>query len=149
MLNNSKQKITLNKIDALIVVTLIIIAGLVLTKAGYLSPIIKQEDADKKTGAQTLVNTYGVKKAAFISLPFMFFPFAMIPLLIDSGVLGSYLWLLTLLTIPSFLVFYQMIREKKGCRFLENTSAWAMMYATYFVFAFGFSVLTIFGSVVA
>jgi len=36
---DSKSKFKINKIDAIIVVALIIIAGIVLTKAGYMSPI--------------------------------------------------------------------------------------------------------------
>ena len=36
---------------------------------------IVDSKADKLTGVHTLVNTYGVKITAFISLPFMFFPF--------------------------------------------------------------------------
>jgi len=31
--------------------------------------------ADKRTGTRTLINTFGTKKAAFISFPFLFFPF--------------------------------------------------------------------------
>ncbi len=103
---------------------------------------ILDSDADKKTGVRTLVNTFGVKKAALLSLPFMFFPFVMIPLLINSGVLNEGLLLLTFLAIPGFFVFRLMFEEKRS-RFFENTPSWALMYMTYFVFAFGFSFLTI------
>lgn len=116
---------------------------------GSITKDITDSEADKKTGTHTLINTYGVKKAAFISLPFMFFPFVMIPLLIDIGVLESYLWVLTFMAIPSFLIFYLMIRDKTRCKLLENTSAWTLMYVSYFVFAFGFSILTVLGSVFA
>ena len=116
---------------------------------GSITKDIVDCDADKKTGSHTLVNTYGVKKAALMALPFMIFPFAFIPILIDSGILDSYLWLLTFLAIPAFFIFYLMINGDKKGRFSENTSSWALMYITYFVFAFGFSVLTIFGSVSA
>jgi hypothetical protein len=84
-----------------------------------------------------------------MALPFMFFPFVMIPILINSGILESYFWLLTSLAIPGYLVFYLMMREDKESKFLENTSAWTLMYVTYFVFASSFSILTILGSVVA
>lgn len=114
---------------------------------GSVTKDLTDRDADKKTGSRTLINTYGAKKSAFMALPFMFFPFTMIPLLIEFGVLDPYLWLLTFLAIPSYLIFYLMIREDKGCKLLENTSAWALMYVTYFVFASGFSFLTILGSV--
>ena len=116
---------------------------------GSITKDIVDRDADKKTGSHTLVNTYGVKKAALMALPFMIFPFAFIPILIDSGILDSSLWLLTFLAIPGFFIFHLMINGDKKGRFSENTSSWALMYITYFVFAFGFSVLTIFGSVSA
>ena len=116
---------------------------------GSITKDVTDSYADKKAGTRTLVNTFGVKKAAFMALPFMFFPFVMIPIMIDCGILESYFWLLTSLAIPGYLVFYLMIREDKGSKFMENTSAWTLMYVTYFVFASSFSVLTILGSVVA
>jgi len=116
---------------------------------GSITKDVTDSYADKKAGTHTLVNTFGVKKAAFMALPFMFFPFVMIPLMINNGILESYFWLLTSLAIPGYLVFYLMIREDKGSKFLENTSAWTLMYVTYFVFAFSFSILTILGSIVA
>jgi len=116
---------------------------------GSITKDVTDSYADKKTGTRTLVNTFGVKKAAFMALPFMFFPFVMIPLMINNGILESYFWLLTSLAIPGYLVFYLMIREDKESKFLENTSAWTLMYVTYFIFAFSFSVLTILDSIVA
>jgi len=116
---------------------------------GSITKDIVDNDADKKTGTRTLVNTFGVKKAAIMSLPFMIFPFAYIPMLIHSGILDSYLWILSLLAIPAFLIFYLMIKENRSGRFLENTPSWTLMYITYFVFAFGFSILTVFGSITA
>ncbi len=110
---------------------------------GSITKDITDSKADKKTGTHTLINTYGTKKAAFMALPFMFFPFAFIPMLIDSGILSTNLWLLTLLAIPGYLIFHLMVRDKTKCKFLENTSSWTLMYVTYFVFAFGFSVLTV------
>lgn len=116
---------------------------------GSITKDIIDTDADKKIGTRTLVNTFGVKKAATIALPFLVFPFAYIPILINSGILNSYLWLLTLLAIPAFFIFYLMINNEKKGKILENTSSWTLMYVTYFVFAFGFSILTILGSVTA
>jgi geranylgeranylglycerol-phosphate geranylgeranyltransferase len=115
---------------------------------GSITKDIIDIEADKKNGAQTLVNTFGVKKAALMALPFMVLPFAYIPILIDSGILNSYLWLLTFLAIPGYLIFHKMVKYKKKAGFSENTSSWTLMYVTYFVFAFGFSILTILGSVV-
>ena len=114
---------------------------------GSITKDIIDSEADKTTGAHTLVNTFGVKKAALMALPFMFFPFAYIPLLIDSGILDSYLWLLTFLAIPGYLIFHLMVKDEKKGGFPENTFSWTLMYVTYFVFAFGFSFLTILGSV--
>lgn len=116
---------------------------------GSITKDITDSDADRKTGTRTMINTFGVKRAAFISFPFMFFPFVMIPILINDGILNSNLWLLTFLAIPSYFVFYLMINGKKERKVLENTSSWGLMYVTYFVFAFGFSVLTIMGSVIS
>jgi len=115
---------------------------------GSITKDITDSEADRKTGTRTMINTFGVKKAAFLSFPFMFFPFVMIPILINNGVLNSNLWLLTFLAIPSYFVFYLMINAKKERKFLENTSAWGLMYVTYFIFASGFSILTIMGSII-
>lgn len=116
---------------------------------GSITKDITDSDADKKTGTRTLVNTYGVKKAAFMALPFMLFPFIFIPILIDIGIIESYFGLLTFLIIPVFLIFYLMVRDNTKVKRLENTSSWALMYITYFVFAFGFSVLTIAGTAIS
>jgi 4-hydroxybenzoate polyprenyltransferase len=63
--------------------------------------------ADKTVGVRTMINTFGVKKTALISFPFMFFPIAFIPALINIGLLESYLWPLTLLTFLScFIVLF-------------------------------------------
>jgi len=103
--------------------------------------------ADKRTGTRTLINTYGTKKTAFISLPFMFFPFTAIPILINIGILEGYLWPLTFLLIPSVLIFYLMIRESES-KSLENVQAWSVMYIVYISFAMGFALLVIFSEFV-
>jgi len=113
---------------------------------GSITKDIMDSEADKKNGTRTLVNVYGVKKAALMALPFMIFPFAYIPILIDSGLMDSYLWLLSLLAVPGYFIFHLMVNGEKKGGFPENTSSWTLMYVTYFVFAFGFSVLTILGS---
>ncbi len=101
--------------------------------------------ADKKTGTKTLVNTFGLKKAAILSFPFMFFPFAYIPILIDIGILAPQFFILTFLTIPTAYIFYLMIKEGKKQKHLENTPSWTLMYTTYFLLSFGFSVIIIAG----
>jgi len=103
--------------------------------------------ADKRTGTRTLINTYGTKKTAFISLPFMFFPFAAIPILINLGLLAGYLWPLTFLSILSVVVFYLILKESES-KSLENVHAWSIMYIVYITFALGFALLVIFSDFV-
>jgi 4-hydroxybenzoate polyprenyltransferase len=104
-------------------------------------------EADKKTNTKTMVNIYGTNKSALMVFPFLFFPFAYIPIFINSGILQPYLWLLTFLAIPGFFIIYLMIGDNKKTRILENTSSWTLMYITYFVFASSFSILTVIESI--
>lgn len=127
-------------------VTIGLIAMCFLTGGSITKDIIDSK-ADKKNGTSTLVNTYGVKQAALMSLPLMFFPFLFIPIFIDIGILEHYFYGLTLLAVPSILIFYLMIKEKHRVRYLENTSCWCLMYGTYFFFALSFSILTIIGKI--
>ncbi len=110
---------------------------------GCITKDITDCEADRNAGSKTLVNTCGVKKAAFISLPFMFFPFLLIPLTINIGWLPVEFWMLMILALPGFYIFKLIIRDKKPSRFFENTQAWSVMYLTYFGFASCFSVVTI------
>jgi len=113
---------------------------------GMATKDIVDSDADKRTGTRTLINTYGCKKTALISFPFMFFPFVLIPILIKGDVLEPYLWPLTFLLIPSCLIFYFMIKESES-KTLENVHAWSIMYIEYIFFAMGFALLVIFSGV--
>ncbi len=115
---------------------------------GSITKDITDSEADKKTGTNTLINTYGIKKAALMAFPFMVFPFSFIPLLIDSKIIEPHFVLLTFLVVPASYIFYLMIKDSSKRKRLENTSSWALMYTTYFFFAFGFSVLTIAGKTV-
>ncbi len=103
--------------------------------------------ADKTVGVRTMINTFGVKKTALISFPFMFFPLAFIPALISIGLLESYLWPLTLLVFLSCLIFYLMIKGDSESKTLENIHAWSIMYVEYIIFALGFAFLTIFAGI--
>ena len=107
---------------------------------------ITDAEADKKTGVNTLINTYGNKKTALISFPFMFFPFLFITIFINQGSLESYLWPLSFLVIFSLIIFYLILREKESDIF-ENVHAWSFMYIQYIFFAMGFSLLTIFSDI--
>ena len=115
---------------------------------GSITKDITDSEADKRAGTHTLVNTYGVKKAAIMVLPFMVFPFVMITMLVDIGILEPYMLFLAFLAIPGYFVFHLMIKDDVKGKHLENTSSWTLMYVTYFLFAFGFSALTIVGSVI-
>jgi len=101
-------------------------------------------EADKKTGTRTLINTYGIKKAAYISLPFLVIPFAAIPFLVHYKIMNSYLLPLTIFIIPSIFVFYFMLKQRES-ETLENVPAWSLMYVTYLFYAVGFTALIIFG----
>jgi geranylgeranylglycerol-phosphate geranylgeranyltransferase len=101
-------------------------------------------EADRKTGTRTLINTFGIKKAAYISLPFLIFPFATIPVLIHYSVINFYFLPLTIFIIPAFLVFYLMLKQQQS-ETLENVQAWSLMYVTYLFYAIGFTALIIFG----
>ncbi len=107
---------------------------------------IVDSDADKKTGIHTLVNTFGIKKAAIISLPFMIMPFAAVPLLIQQGYLLPYFYPLTIFVIPAFLIFYLMLRHRES-ETLENVHAWSLMYVTYLFYAITFASLIILGQI--
>ncbi|MFO8078234.1 MAG: UbiA family prenyltransferase [Thermoplasmatota archaeon] len=115
---------------------------------GCITKDITDCNADKQCGTKTLVNRYGIEKAAFLSLPFLFFPFLLIPLAINFGFLKPVFWFLTFLAIPGIYIFKLMIVKQKPSRFFENTQAWSLMYLTYFIFASSFSMLTILSVVV-
>ena len=105
---------------------------------------IVDEKADKMMGVRTLVNEFGLKRAAVISFPFMILPFILIPVFIDYGWLESYLWPLVVLMIGSLLVFYLMFTGDTESETLENIHAWSVMYVVYMFYALGFALLTIF-----
>jgi len=101
-------------------------------------------EADRKTGTRTLINTFGIRKAAFISLPFLIIPFAMIPILIHYHIINSYFLPLTIFIIPSFFIFYLMIKQQQS-KTLENVQGWTLMYVTFLFYAISFTTLIILG----
>jgi 4-hydroxybenzoate polyprenyltransferase len=124
-----------------------LIIGIIATLffvGGMTTKDVVDEEADRRTGTKTLVNTYGAKKAAFISFPFLFFPFAVMPLLTDMGTISSYLLPLVMFMIPSCLVFWLMIKKSESKQ-LENVHAWVLMYVEYLFFAIVFSILIVLG----
>jgi geranylgeranylglycerol-phosphate geranylgeranyltransferase len=111
---------------------------------GMTTKDIVDEKADRLVGVRTLVNVFGVRRAAIISFPFLIAPFVLIPLLIDSGWLDAYLWPLSLLMLGSLIIFYLLFCGDEESETLENIHAWSVMYSVYMFFALGFAFLTIF-----
>lgn len=130
------------QIEALVIgmIALVFFTGAMTTKD------IVDADADKRTGIHTLVNTYGVKKAAVISLPFMIVPFATVPILIYQEIIAGYFLPLTFFVLPSLLIFYLMLKHHES-ETLENVHAWSLMYVTYLFYAVTFVSLMIFGQI--
>ena len=103
---------------------------------------ILDAEADKKAGTKTLVNVYGIKKSAFLSLIFMTSAFALILPLTFFNIIEFYLLPLTLLILFSIVIYWLMIHNQKNEKY-ENTSSWTLMYATYFTYALLFAIITI------
>lgn len=105
---------------------------------------IVDEEADRLVGVKTLVNMFGLRIAAVISLPFLIIPFICIPIFINVGLLERFLWPLTILMMGGLFIFYLMFIGDTESETLENIHAWSVMYIVYIFFAIGFSFLTIF-----
>ena len=103
---------------------------------------ILDAEADRTVGTKTLVNVFGVKTAAFFSLIFMTGAFGLIIPLVYFHIIHYTLLPLAFLGILSVLIGWLMFHKHKNTK-CENTSAWTLMYATYFIFALGFAVITI------
>jgi len=104
---------------------------------------ITDSEADKATGTHTLINTFGIKKTALISFPFMIFPYIFIPIFINAGLLEEYYWPLSIFIVLSIFIFYLMMRGEES-KTLENVHAWSIMYVQYIFYALSFAVITIF-----
>ncbi len=123
-----------------------LIIGVIATTyliGGMTTKDIVDIEADRKTGIRTMINTYGPKKTALISFPFMFFPFTFIPIFINQNLISPYLWPLSFLVIFSIIILYLMMKETESTT-LENVPAWALMYLQYIFFGLGFGLLTIY-----
>ncbi|HVP99928.1 MAG TPA: UbiA family prenyltransferase [Candidatus Thermoplasmatota archaeon] len=103
---------------------------------------ILDAQADKTVGTKTLINVLGIKKTTFISLCFMIAAFLLILPLVLFQILSSVFLPLTLLIVFSGAIGWSMLHTHHNQSY-ENTSAWTLMYATYFLFALGFAVITI------
>ncbi len=103
---------------------------------------ILDAEADRTVGTKTLVNVFGVKTATFFSLVFMTGAFGLIIPLVYFHIIHYTLLPLVFLGILSVLIGWLMFHKHKNTK-CENTSAWTLMYATYFIFALSFAVITI------
>ena len=103
---------------------------------------ILDADADRTVGTRTLVNVFGLKAAAIFSLIFMTCAFGLILPLIYFGIIEITLLPLAFLSIFSMVIGWLMFHNHKNTT-CENTSAWTLMYATYFIFALSFAGITI------
>ena len=98
--------------------------------------------ADRTVGTKTLVNVFGIKATALTSLVFMTIAFLLILPLVYFQLINSSFLLLTFLVFLSIFIGWLMFHNHKNTT-CENTSAWTLMYATYFIFAISFTVITI------
>jgi 4-hydroxybenzoate polyprenyltransferase len=103
---------------------------------------ILDAEADRTVGTKTIVNVFGVKIAAFFSLVFMTCAFVLIIPLVYFHIIQYTLLPLVFLGILSVFIGWSMFHKHKNTK-CENTSAWTLMYATYFSFALSFAVITI------
>ena len=104
---------------------------------------ILDAEADKAVGTKTLVNMYGLRLASLFSLLFMVGAFLLILPLAYWKIIPPALSPLAILCILSVLIGWLILRKQKNTK-CENTSAWTLMYATYFTFALSFAVIMIF-----
>jgi geranylgeranylglycerol-phosphate geranylgeranyltransferase len=103
---------------------------------------ILDAQADKAVGTRTLMNVLGIKRTTLISLFFMIAAFFLILPLVYFQVIPNTFLPLSLLIIFSGTIGWSMLHAHHNQTY-ENTSAWTLMYATYFLFALGFAVITI------
>jgi 4-hydroxybenzoate polyprenyltransferase len=103
-------------------------------------------EADRTVGTKTLVNVFGLKIAALFSLVFMIGAFCLIIPLVYFHILLTVVFPLSFLSFLSVIIGWLMLQKHKNTNW-ENTSAWTVMYTTYFLFAFSFAMITIFSSV--
>jgi hypothetical protein len=68
--------------------------------------------------------------------------FGLISPLVYFHIIHYTLFPLVFLSILSVLIGWLMFQKHKNTK-CENTSAWTLMYATYFIFALSFAVITI------
>jgi 4-hydroxybenzoate polyprenyltransferase len=103
---------------------------------------ILDAEADRTVGTKTIVNVFGVKTTSCFSLIFMTGAFGLIGPLVYLRIIDYTFFPLVFLSILSVFIGWLMFHRHKNTK-CENTSAWTLMYATYFIFALSFAVITI------
>jgi geranylgeranylglycerol-phosphate geranylgeranyltransferase len=103
---------------------------------------ILDAEADQTVGTKTLVNVYGIKTTAFVSLLVMLSAFCLIIPLVFFHIINNAFLPLVFLGFLCIIIGWLMLRNQKKTKH-ENVPAWTLMYVTYFIFAISFSVLTI------
>jgi 4-hydroxybenzoate polyprenyltransferase len=98
---------------------------------------------DARSGCMTLPVKYGVRTAAWMTCPFFVFPFLLIPLGAELGVLTGNRVALDVLGIALALwgiyVARLMLREPERLAAVENHPSWVHMYSMMFVLQIGFA----------
>jgi 4-hydroxybenzoate polyprenyltransferase len=107
---------------------------------------ILDAEADRTVGTRTLVNVFGLKAASLVSMVFMIGAFSFIVPLVYINILPTTVLPLAFLSLFSVVIGWLMLKKHRNTKY-ENTSAWTLMYATYFLFALSFALITIFSSV--
>jgi 4-hydroxybenzoate polyprenyltransferase len=128
----------------LLPLTIACVAALFLF-GGTTTKDILDADADRAVGTKTLVNVYGLKIASLFSLIFMIGSFSLILPLIYFKIIPVSVFPLAFLSLLSIIIGWLMYHKQKNIK-CENTSAWTLMYGTYFIFALSFAMITIFFS---
>jgi 4-hydroxybenzoate polyprenyltransferase len=103
---------------------------------------MRDASADRVVGTHTIINTFGLKKAAFFSLIFMTSAFLLIFPMVYFEIIQASFLPLAALSVFGIVIAWLMVQDYKNKK-CENTVAWTVMYATYFIFALSFAVIAI------
>jgi len=98
---------------------------------------------DARSGCMTLPVRYGVRTAAWITCPFFIFPFLLLPLGAETGVLTGNRIALDVLGVALALwgvyVARLILRDPEKLATTENHVSWTHMYVMMFVLQIGFA----------
>ncbi len=103
---------------------------------------ILDAEADRDVGTRTMINAFGMKKTAVVSLIFMITAFLLILPFVFFRILSNAFLPLAFLVLLSSAIGWSMLHTHHN-QTCENTSAWTLMYGTYLVFALSFALIAI------